>query len=186
MSITDLKKQIDQKMQRTIESFKADLAKIRTGRAHAGILDHIHADYYGTPTQLSQIANITVADAKTLIVAPWEKNMAAAIEKAIRESDLGLNPASQGDVIRVPMPPLTEDRRKELVKLVKTETENGRVSIRNVRRDANQHLKDWVKDKTISEDDSRKCEDDIQKMTDKYISELDKLSAQKEAELMSV
>jgi ribosome recycling factor len=186
MSTSDLKKQIDQKMQKTIESFKVGLSKIRTGRAHAGLLDHVQVDYYGNPVPISQVANVSVADARSLSVSPWEKGMIAAIEKAIRESDLGLNPSTQGDIVRVPMPPLTEERRKELVKVVKSEAEDAKVAVRNVRRDANQSLKDWVKDKTISEDESRRSEDEIQKTTDKFVQEIDKLAAQKETEVMSI
>jgi ribosome recycling factor len=186
MSTSDLKKQVDQKMQKTIESFKVGLSKIRTGRAHAGLLDHVQVEYYGNPVPLSQVANVSAPDARSLQVSPWEKSMMASIEKAIRESDLGLNPSVVGDVVRVPIPPMTEERRKELVKVVKAEIEEAKVAIRNIRRDANQSLKDWVKDKSISEDESRRSEDEIQKMTDRFVQDLDKLGAQKEAEVMSV
>ncbi len=153
-------------MNKSIETLKADLAKVRTGRAHAGILDHVKVDYYGTPTQLSQVANVTLIDARTIGVQPWEKKMVGAIEKAIRDSDLGLNPATQGDMIRVPTPPLTEERRKEMVKLVKTEAEDAKIAVRNIRRDANEALKKLLKDKAISEDDERRAQDEVQKLTD--------------------
>lgn len=184
--IADLKKSAEQKMQKSIEALKADLAKVRTGRAHAGILDHVMVDYYGSQVPINQVANVTLADARTIGVQPWEKKMAAAIEKAIRESDLGLNPSSSGDMIRVPMPPLTEERRKELFKVVKGEGENAKVAIRNVRRDANDSLKKALKDKQISEDDERRAQDDIQKLTDKYVAEVDKVLQAKEADLMAV
>ena len=173
-------------MQKSVESLKTDLAKVRTGRAHTGLLDHIHVDYYGSPTPINQVANVTLLDSRTIGVSPWEKKMANVIEKAIRESDLGLNPASVGDVIRVPMPALTEERRKELVKVVKGESENARVAVRNVRRDANEQLKKLLKDKAISEDEERRGQDDIQKLTDKYIAEVDKVFHAKEAELMAI
>jgi ribosome recycling factor len=162
------------------------LAKVRTGRAHAGILDHVKVDYYGNPTQLSQVANITLIDARTIGVQPWEKKMIGAIEKAIRESDLGLNPATQGEVIRVPTPPLTEERRKEMVKLVKTEAEDAKIAVRNIRRDANEGLKKLLKDKAISEDDERRAQDDVQKLTDRFVSEIDRLVAEKEKEVLTV
>ena len=184
--IPELKKNAEQKMQKSIESLKTDLAKIRTGRAHVGLLDHVQVDYYGSMVPVNQVANITLMDARTIGVQPWEKNMFSKVEKAIRDSDLGLNPANQGEIIRVPMPPLTEDRRRELTKVVKHEGENAKVAVRNLRRDANNHLKDGVKDKTISEDDERRAQDEIQKLTDKYIAEIDKLLAQKEQELMQV
>ena len=186
MTVADVKKTTEQKMNKSIETLKADLAKVRTGRAHAGILDHVKVDYYGNPTQLSQVANITLIDARTIGVQPWEKKMVGAIEKAIRESDLGLNPATQGEVIRVPTPALTEERRKEMVKLVKTEAEDAKIAVRNIRRDANEGLKKLLKDKAISEDDERRAQDDVQKLTDRHIGEIDKLLAQKEAELMAV
>jgi ribosome recycling factor len=173
-------------MNKSIETLKADLAKVRTGRAHAGILDHVKVDYYGNPTQLSQVANITLIDARTIGVQPWEKKMVGAIEKAIRESDLGLNPATQGDVIRVPTPPLTEERRKEMVKLVKTEAEDAKIAVRNIRRDANEGLKKLLKDKSISEDDERRAQDDVQKLTDRFVAEIDKLVAEKEKEVLTV
>ena len=173
-------------MQKSIEAFKANLAKIRTGRANPGILEHILVDYYGNPTPISQVANLGLADARTINVTPWEKNMVAVVEKAIRESDLGLNPATQGSVIRVPMPPLTEERRKELTKVVKAEGEDTKIAIRNLRRDANEHLKRLTKDKEISEDEERRAQDEIQKLTDKFVADVDKLIAEKEKEIMTV
>ncbi len=186
MTVADVKKTTEQKMQKSIETLKADLSKVRTGRAHVGILDHVMVDYYGTPTAINQVANLTLIDARTIGVQPWEKKMAAAIEKAIRESDLGLNPASVGDLIRVPTPPLTEERRKEMVKLVKTEAENAKIAIRNIRRDANEGLKKLLKDKAISEDDERRAQDDVQKLTDKFVAEVDKQVVEKEKEVMTV
>lgn len=184
--ISDLKKNTEQKMHKSLEALKNDLAKVRTGRAHTGLLDHVQVDYYGSMMPINQVANVTLVDARTLGVQAWEKNMVAKVEKAIRESDLGLNPATQGDLIRVPMPPLTEERRRDLTKVVKSEGENAKVAVRNLRRDANNSLKDAVKAKEISEDDERRTQDDIQKLTDKHIAEIDKLVAQKEAELMAV
>ena len=186
MTVADVKKTTEQKMNKSIDTLKADLAKVRTGRAHAGILDHVKVDYYGNPTQLSQVANITLIDARTIGVQPWEKKMVGAIEKAIRESDLGLNPATQGEVIRVPTPPLTEERRKEMVKLVKTEAEDAKIAVRNIRRDANEGMKKLLKDKAISEDDERRAQDDVQKLTDRFVSEIDKLVAEKEKEVLTV
>lgn len=186
MTVVDVKKNAEQKMQKSIETLKADLAKVRTGRAHVGILDHIQVDYYGTPTQINQVANVTLLDARTIGVQPWEKKMVSVIEKAIRESDLGLNPSTQGDLIRVPTPPLTEERRKEIVKLVKGEGEDSKVAIRNIRRDANEALKKMLKDKVCSEDDERRAQDDVQKLTDKYVAEVDKLITEKEKELLTV
>ncbi|SMP47549.1 ribosome recycling factor [Noviherbaspirillum suwonense] len=186
MTVADVKKTTEQKMNKSIETLKADLAKVRTGRAHAGILDHVKVDYYGNPTQLSQVANITLIDARTIGVQPWEKKMVGAIEKAIRESDLGLNPATQGEIIRVPTPPLTEERRKEMVKLVKTEAEDAKIAVRNIRRDANEGLKKLLKDKAISEDDERRAQDDVQKLTDRFVAEIDKLVAEKEKEVLTV
>ena len=173
-------------MHKPLEALKHDLAKIRTGRAHTGLLDHIQVEYYGSLVPLSQVANVTLVDARTIGVQPWEKPMVAKVEKAIRDSDLGLNPATQGELIRVPMPALTEERRKELTKVVKHEGENAKVAVRNLRRDANASLKDGVKAKTISEDDERRTQDEIQKLTDKYVAEIDKMLAQKESELMAV
>ncbi|MEY3790134.1 MAG: hypothetical protein RI960_1564 [Pseudomonadota bacterium] len=186
MSVADVKKNTDQKMQKSIETLKADLAKVRTGRAHVGMLDHVQVDYYGTPTHINQVANVTLLDARTIGVQPWEKKMIATVEKAIRESDLGLNPSTQGDVIRVPTPALTEERRKEMVKLVKSEAEDAKIAIRNIRRDANEALKKLLKDKAISEDDERRAQDDVQKLTDKFVAEVDKLVAEKEKEVLTV
>jgi len=184
--IADVKKSAEQKMHKSLEALKADLGKVRTGRAHTGILDHVMVDYYGTPTAINQVANVNLVDSRTIGVQPWEKNMIAKVEKAIRDSDLGLNPSAQGDLIRVPMPALTEERRKELIKVVKGEAENAKVAIRNVRRDANATLKDLLKDKTISEDDDRRAQDEIQKLTDRSIAEVDKILHAKEADLMAV
>jgi ribosome recycling factor len=184
--IADVKKTAEQKMKKTLETLKSDLAKVRTGRAHAGLLDHVMVDYYGTPTPLAQVANVTLLDARTIGVSPWEKKMAPAIEKAIRDSDLGLNPAAMGETVRVPMPSLTEERRKELIKVVRHEGENTRVAVRNVRRDANHHLKDLLKQKKVAEDEERRAQDDIQKLTDRTIAEIDKLLQQKESDLMAV
>lgn len=186
MTITDVKKNADQKMGKSIEKLKADLAKVRTGRAHTGILDHIQVDYYGTPTPINQLANISLLDARTISVQPWEKKLVSAIEKAIRDSDLGLNPSSQGELIRVPTPALTEERRKEMVKLVKGEGEDAKVAVRAIRRDANETLKKMVKDKTCSEDDERRAQDEVQKLTDRYVQEIDKLIGEKEKEVMTV
>ncbi len=184
--IGEVKKSTEQKMQKTLETLKTDLGKVRTGRAHTGLLDHITVDYYGNQTPINQVANMSLLDARTIGVSPYEKKMAAAIEKAIRSSDLGLNPATVGDLVRVPMPALTEERRKDLIKVVRHEAENARVAVRNVRRDANHHLKELVKDKKISEDDERRGETDVQKFTDHHIAEIDKLLHTKEAELMAV
>ena len=173
-------------MKKSVEALRADFGKVRTGRAHTGILDHVKVDYYGTPTLVSQVANISVVDAHTLGVQPWEKNMVGKVEKAIRDADLGLNPATIGELIRVPMPPLTEERRKELVKLVRGEAENGKVAVRNIRRDAIAHLKELLKKHEISEDDERRAQDEIQKLTDKHIVEMDKYLAEKEKDLMAV
>lgn len=186
MTIADVKKSTEQKMQKSIETLKADLAKVRTGRAHTGILDHIHVDYYGNPTQLSQVANVTLIDARTIGVQPWEKKMVAVVEKAIRESDLGLNPSTHGDMIRVPTPALTEERRKEMVKLVKSEGEDAKIAIRNIRRDANESLKKLLKDKAVSEDDERRAQDEVQKLTDKFVAEVDKVLTEKEKEILTV
>ncbi|UCH49128.1 MAG: ribosome recycling factor [Betaproteobacteria bacterium] len=185
-NVTEIKKSADQKMDKTVQTLKTDLQKIRTGRAHTGILEHLQVDYYGNPTPLNQVANVSVLDARTLGVAPWEKNMVAVVEKVIRDSDLGLNPAAVGDVIRVPMPPLTEERRKDLIKVVKREAENARVAVRNVRRDANHELKELLKAKDISEDDERRAQDDVQKLTDRHVAQIDEALAAKEADLMAV
>ena len=184
--IPELKKTTEQKMQKSLEALKNDLGKVRTGRAHAGILDHVQVDYYGSMMPINQVANINLIDARTIGVTPWEKKLAPAIEKAIRDSDLGLNPSSVGDTVRVPMPALTEERRKDLIKVVRGEAENARVAVRNLRRDANHALKEDMKAKTISEDDERRTQDDVQKLTDRYIAEIDKALAQKESDLMAV
>lgn len=184
--IPELKKNTEQKMQKSLEALKNDLGKVRTGRAHAGLLDHVMVDYYGNPTPIPQVANVNLIDARTIGVQPWEKTMIAKVEKAIRDCDLGLNPATMGDVVRVPMPMLTEERRKDMIKIVRSEAENARVAIRNLRRDANNALKDALKAKTIPEDDERRAQDDVQKLTDKFIAEVDKLLAQKEQDLMQV
>ena len=173
-------------MGKSLDTLKNDLGKVRTGRAHTGLLDHIQVDYYGSMVPIAQVANLTLSDARTITVQPWEKKMASVIEKAIRDSDLGLNPSTMGDMIRVPMPALTEERRKEMAKLVKSEGESAKVAIRNIRRDANNHLKDALKAKTVSEDEEKRAQDDIQKLTDRFIAEVDKSVAEKEKELMTV
>jgi ribosome recycling factor len=184
--INELKKSAEQKMHKTVETLKQDYQKVRTGRAHTGLLDHIQVDYYGSMMPINQVANVTLGDARTIAVQPWEKKMVPVVEKAIRDSDLGLNPATSGDVIRVPMPALTEERRKELIKVVRHEAENARVAVRNVRRDANEHLKKLLKEHKVSEDDERHAQTDVQKLTDRYIAEIDKVLQGKEADLMAV
>ncbi|HCI14715.1 MAG: ribosome recycling factor [Gallionellales bacterium GWA2_60_142] len=184
--IVDLKKTAEQKMQKSLEALKTDLGKVRTGRAHTGLLDHVMVDYYGSMTPVNMVANITLVDARTIGVQPYEKNMVGPVERAIRDSDLGLNPASQGELIRVPMPMLTEERRRDLIKVVKSEGEDAKIAVRNIRRDANTHLKDALKKKEISEDDERRTQDDIQKLTDRYVAEIDKALAAKEVDLMAV
>jgi len=184
--IAELKKNTEAKMHKSVEAFKVDLSKVRTGRAHSGILDHVTVDYYGTQTPINQVAKVSLIDGRTIGVAPFEKKLAQAIEKAIRDSNLGLNPAAAGDTIRVPMPSLTEERRKELAKLVHKEAETAKVSVRNVRRDSIHALKEALKEKKLSENDERRAADDVQKLTDRHIAEIDKLLAQKEAELMAV
>ena len=186
MSAAEIKTTTKQKMEKSLEALKANLAKIRSGRANPGILEHIQVEYYGNPTPLSQVASLGLADARTINVQPFEKTMVAVVEKAIRDSDLGLNPATNGDVIRVPMPMLTEERRKDLIKVVRTEGESAKVAVRNIRRDANDALKKLIKDKEISEDDERRAQDEVQKITDKYIAEIDKMLQVKEADLMAV
>jgi len=186
MSIADIKKNFEQKSSRSVEAFKGELAKIRTGRAHPGILDQVSVEYYGSMVPISQVANVTLMDARTISVQPWEKGMGAKIEKAIRESDLGLNPATMGDLIRVPMPALTEERRKELTKVARNAGEDAKIAVRNLRRDANEQAKRLLKDKTITEDDERRSQDDVQKLTDKVIAEIDKLTQGKEAEILAV
>src|SRR5476649_1069155 len=184
--IADIKKSADEKMKKTLETLKNDLGKIRTGRAHTGLLDHVMVDYYGTPTPIHGVANVTLLDARTIAVTPWEKKMVSAVDKAIRESDLGLNPATIGETVRVPMPALTEERRKDLIKVVHKEGEAARVAVRNIRRDANNHLKDLLKQKKVAEDEERRAQDDVQKLTDRHIAEIDKALAAKEADLLAV
>ena len=184
--INDVKKAAEQKMGKSVEALKSDLGKVRTGRAHTGLLDHIHVDYYGSMMPLAQVANVTLADARTIAVQPWEKKMIPVVEKAIRDSDLGLNPATSGEQIRIPMPALTEERRRELTKVVHKDAENARVVVRNIRRDANEHLKKLLKDKQCSEDDERHAQVDVQKLTDRFIAEIDKIMHAKEADLMAV
>ena len=184
--IPEIKKSAEEKMKKSFETLKADLGKVRTGRAHTGLLDHIMVDYYGTPTPINNVASVTLLDARTIGVTPWEKKLASAIEKAIRDADLGLNPSTVGETVRVPMPPLTEERRRDLVKVVHKEAEGGRVAIRNIRRDANTHLKDLLKQKKVAEDEERRAQDDIQKLTDRFIADIDKALAAKEAELTAV
>jgi ribosome recycling factor len=184
--IADIKKSAEQKMTRSLEALKLDLGKVRTGRAHAGLLDHVMVDYYGTMTAIPKVANVSLGDARTITVQPWEKKLVPAIEKAIRDSDLGLNPASSGDLIRVPMPSLTEERRKDLIKVVRHEAENARVAVRNVRREANEALKKLLKDHKVAEDDERRAQDEVQKLTDRTIAEIDKQLHAKEAELLAV
>ncbi len=186
MAMTDVRKATEQRMLKSIEALKGDLAKVRTGRAHTGLLDHVQVDYYGSMVPISQVANIGLADARTITVQPWEKKFLSVVEKAIRESDLGLNPASQGDMLRVPMPPLTEERRRELTKVIKHEGEAARVAVRNLRREANQQLKELLKKKDISEDEERRAQDEIQKLTDKFVADIDRLVADKEKEIMTV
>ncbi|MGB7816814.1 MAG: ribosome recycling factor [Methylotenera sp.] len=184
--LEDIKKTADQKMQKSLEALKNDLAKVRTGRAHTGLLDHVMVEYYGSMVAVNQVANVNLGDSRTINVQPYEKNMIGKVEKAIRDSDLGLNPATNGDVIRVPMPMLTEERRRDLTKIVRNEAEGAKVAIRNVRRDANDALKKLLKDKEISEDDERRAQDEVQKLTDKAVVEVDKLLQIKEADLMAV
>jgi ribosome recycling factor len=186
MSIAEIKKTAETKMARSVEALKNELHKVRTGRAHPGILDQVHIDYYGSMVPISQVANVSLLDARTISVQPWEKGMGPKIEKAIRESDLGLNPSSQGDLLRVPMPPLTEERRRELTKVVRHEGEDAKIAVRNIRRDANEHAKKLLKDKEIGEDEERRSLDEVQKLTDRVIAEIDRLITGKEAEIMAV
>ena len=186
MTIADIRKTAEQKMSRSVEAFKSELQKIRTGRAHPGILDQVHVDYYGSMVPISQVANVTLLDARTISVQPWEKGMGAKIEKAIRESDLGLNPAAQGDLLRVPMPALTEERRRDLTKVVRHAAEDARIAVRNCRRDANEHAKKLLKDKQIPEDEERRSLEEVQRLTDRTIAEIDRLTSAKEAEIMAV
>jgi ribosome recycling factor len=184
--ITEIKKTTEQKMTKSLESLKADLGKVRTGRAHTGLLDHVTVDYYGSPTLITQVANVTLIDARTIGVQPWEKNMVGPVERAIRDGDLGLNPATNGDMIRVPMPMLTEERRRDLIKVIKSEGEDAKVAVRNIRRDANHTLKEALKSKEIAEDEERRTQDEIQKLTDRFVIEIDKALAAKEVDLMAV
>ncbi|MES2632887.1 MAG: ribosome recycling factor [Pseudomonadota bacterium] len=186
MSISEITRNMQGKMDQSIAAFKNNLTKIRTGRANPGLLDTVHVDYYGSSVPISQVANVSLLDSRTISVQPWEKGMGAKIEKAIRESDLGLNPASMGDLIRVPMPPMSEERRKEMTKLVRTEGESAKVAVRNLRRDANDHVKRLVKDKEASEDEQKRSEAEIQKITDRHIAEIDQLVASKEQEILAV
>ena len=186
MNIADIKKNAQQKMHKSLEALKADLGKVRTGRAHTGILDHVMVDYYGTPTPIPQVANVTLIDNRTIGVTPWDKKLAGVVEKAIRDSDLGLNPSTQGDLVRVPMPALTEERRRDLIKVVKHEGENSRIAIRNLRRDAIHALKELLKEKEVSEDQERRAQDEVQKLTDKFIADVDKALAAKEADLLAI
>jgi len=186
MSIADIRITAEQKMHRSVETFKSELTKIRTGRAHPGILDQVHVEYYGSMLPIGQVANVTLLDARTISVQPWDKGMGAKIERAIRESDLGLNPAAQGDLLRVPMPALTEERRRDLTKVVRHAGEEARIAVRNVRRDANEHARRLLKDKQIGEDEERRSLDEIQKLTDRTITEIDHLVSGKEAEIMAV
>ena len=186
MNIADIKKNAQQKMHKSLEALKADLGKVRTGRAHAGILDHVMIDYYGTPTPIPQVASVTLIDNRTIGVTPWDKKLAGVVEKAIRDSDLGLNPSTQGDLVRVPMPALTEERRRDLIKVVKHEGENARIAIRNLRRDAIHALKELLKEKEVSEDQERRAQDEVQKLTDKFIADVDQALAAKEADLLAI
>jgi ribosome recycling factor len=184
--ISDIKKNVEQKMQKSLEALKTDLSKIRTGRAHTGILDHVMVDYYGSLTAINMVANITLTDARTIGVQPYEKNMIGPVEKAIRDSDLGLNPATNGELIRVPMPMLTEERRRDMIKVVKSEGEDAKIAVRNIRREANEQLKKLLKDKEVSEDEERRAQDDVQKLTDRFVAEIDKALQAKEVDLMAV
>jgi len=184
--VDEIKKTADLKMQKSLESLRADLSKVRTGRAHTGLLDHVMVDYYGSPTQVNQVASVTLVDARTIGVQPFEKTMVGAVERAIRDSDLGLNPATNGDMIRVPMPMLTEERRRDLIKVIKNEGENAKIAVRNIRRDANSQFKDLLKSKDISEDDDRRAQDVVQKLTDRSVTEIDQMLTAKEADLMAV
>ena len=186
MTIAEIMKTAETKMGKSIEAFKNELQKVRTGRAHPGLLDQVHVDYYGSTVPISQVANVTLLDARTISVQPWEKGMGAKIEKAIRESDLGLNPAAQGDLLRVPMPALTEERRRDLTKVVRHTGEDTKIAVRNLRRDANEHLKRLLKDKQVTEDEERRAQDDVQKLTDRVIAEVDRLIHAKETEILAV
>ena len=186
MGIQDIRKQAAEKMAKSVDTLKHNLSKVRTGRAHAGLIDHLRVDYYGSEMPINQVANVTLADARTIQIQPFEKKMVQPVEKAIRDSDLGVNPATSGDVIRIPMPPLTEERRREMTKIVKHEGEDAKVAVRNIRRDAIQHLKDLLKKSEIGEDDEKRAQDEVQKMTDKAIADIDRLVAEKEKDLMAV
>ena len=186
MTISEIMKTAETKMGKSIEAFKHELQKVRTGRAHPGLLDQVHIDYYGSMVPISQVANVTLLDARTISVQPWEKGMGAKIEKAIRESELGLNPAAQGDLLRVPMPALTEERRKDLTKVVRHTGEDTKIAVRNLRRDANEHLKKLLKEKLVTEDEERRAQDDVQKLTDRVVAEVDRLIHAKEAEILAV
>jgi len=186
MTIADIKKTAEFKMAKSVETLKGDLQKVRTGRAHPGILDQVHVDYYGSMVPISQVANVSLLDARTISVQPWEKGMGPKIEKAIRESDLGLNPSSQGDLLRVPMPALTEERRRDLTKVVRNEAEDAKIAVRNLRREANEHAKRLLKDKEVTEDEERRLQDEVQKLTDRTIAEIDKLTHAKEQEILAV
>jgi ribosome recycling factor len=186
MTVAEIQKSAESRMHKSIEALKSDLGKVRTGRAHTGLLDHVVVDYYGTPTPVPQIGSVSLLDARTLAVTPWEKKLLPAVEKAIRDCDLGLNPASDGERVRVPMPALTEERRRDLIKVVRHEAENARVAVRNIRRDANTHLKDMLKKKEVPEDQERRAQDEVQKLTDRFIAEIDKILQQKEADLLAV
>ena len=186
MSVAEVRKSAEARMTKSLEALKISLSKIRTGRAHTGILDHVQVEYYGSPVPVGQVANVNLVDARTISLQPYEKHMAGPIEKAIRESDLGLNPISMGDTIRVPMPALTEERRRDLTKVVRSEGEDAKIAVRNLRREANESLKKLVKDKEISEDDERRAQDDVQKLTDRAVADIDKMVVQKEAEIMTV
>ncbi len=184
--IEKLNRDAERRMTKTVETLRADLAKVRTGRAHAGLLDHLRVDYYGTATPINQVASVTVSDSRTITVTPWDKNMVATVEKAIRESDLGLNPATSGQAIRIPLPPLTEERRNELAKVVRGEGENAKIAIRNIRRDCNHHFKELLKKKSVSKDEDRDAEGVVQKLTDRFVAEVDKVVAAKEQDIMTI
>jgi ribosome recycling factor len=185
-NLADIRKQAAEKMAKSIETLRHNLAKVRTGRAHTGLLDHLRVDYYGTPTPINQVANVTLVDARTIGVQPYEKKMVQAVERAIRDSDLGVNPATSGDVIRVPMPALTEERRRDLTKLVRHEGEEAKVAVRNVRRDANTHLKEMLKKHDVPEDVEKRAQDEVQKLTDKAVTDIDRMVSEKEKELMAI
>ena len=186
MSIGEIKKQAAEKMSKSVDTLKNDLGKVRTGRAHTGLIDHIRVDYYGTEMPINQVANVTLADSRTISIQPFEKKMVQVVEKAIRDSDLGVNPATSGDVIRIPMPPLTEERRRELAKIVKHEGEDAKVAVRNIRRDALTHLKNMLKEGESSEDEEKRATEEVQKLTDRSVADIDRMVADKEKELMAV